>query len=161
MWNVDKLYTKRNICIKIEKKQHMWEKDKENIRHLIYIYIYIYIKEYNVCNKSGHKTMVHVMRKNKVKNTLPISSISYASSSPNNKTTLIYKTTPHFSHEWQRVYHWKVVISSSYLRPKASSPSSSPPSEKEDSLACSSEGEDAKPPRQDWQQAMRSILMFI
>ena len=34
-------------------------------------YIYIYIKEYNVCNKSGHKTIVHVMRKEYIKTSLP------------------------------------------------------------------------------------------
>ena len=82
VWNIDKLYMRRNMCIKIEKKQYMWDKDEENIHHLIYIYkyiyIYIYIKEYNVCNKSGHKTIVHVMRKTihqnlttSLKNTLP------------------------------------------------------------------------------------------
>ena len=40
VWNKDKLYTRRNICIKIETKQHMWDKGEENIHHLIYIYIY-------------------------------------------------------------------------------------------------------------------------
>ena len=41
VWNIDKLYMRRNMCIKIEKKQYMWDKDVENIHHLIYIYIYI------------------------------------------------------------------------------------------------------------------------
>ena len=49
------------MCIRIEKKQHMWDKSEQSVHH--FIYIYIYIKEYNVCNKSGHKTIVHVMRK--------------------------------------------------------------------------------------------------
>ena len=56
----------------VYKKKHMY-KDRKETTHVrqrwrkhtsSYIYIYIYIKEYNVCNKSGHKTMVHVMRKN-------------------------------------------------------------------------------------------------
>ena len=68
--------------MKIEKKQHMWDKSEENIHHLIYIYIYI-SKKYNVCNKRGHKTMVHVMKiyqnlTTSLKNTLPLSSMSYA-----------------------------------------------------------------------------------
>ena len=37
MWNIDKLYTRKNMCIKIEKKQHMWDKGEENIHHHIYI----------------------------------------------------------------------------------------------------------------------------
>ena len=62
VWNIDKFYTRRNMCIKTEKKQHMWDKGEEK-HTLSHIYIYIYIlKKYNVCNKSGHKTMVHVMR---------------------------------------------------------------------------------------------------
>ena len=44
---------------KERKKQHMWDKGEE--KHTS-SHIYIYIKEYNVC-KSGHKAMVHVMRK--------------------------------------------------------------------------------------------------
>ena len=58
VWNIDKMYTRRNMCIKIKKGQHMWDKDKE--KHISYIYIYI--KEYNV-RKSGHKIMVHKVRK--------------------------------------------------------------------------------------------------
>ena len=46
--------------MKIENKQHMWDKSEENIHH---IYIYIYIKKYNNVYKSGHKTMVHVSEK--------------------------------------------------------------------------------------------------
>ena len=43
-----------------KKKQHVWDKGEE--KHTSsHIYIYI-LKKYNVCNKSGHKTMVHVMR---------------------------------------------------------------------------------------------------
>ena len=62
VWNIDKLYIRKNMCIKIEKKNNTCEtKVKKNIHHHIYIYIYI-LKKYNVCNKSGHKTMVHVMR---------------------------------------------------------------------------------------------------
>ena len=60
VWNIDKLYTRRNMYIKREKKHHM-PKKKTYIISYIYIYIYI-LKKYNVCNKSGHKTMVHVMR---------------------------------------------------------------------------------------------------
>ena len=47
----------------VYKKKHMYKDRKEithvkkNIRHLIYI-----LKKYNVCNKSGHKTMVHVTK---------------------------------------------------------------------------------------------------
>ena len=37
VWNIDKLYTRRSTCIKIEKKQHMGDKGEENIQHLIYI----------------------------------------------------------------------------------------------------------------------------
>ena len=40
VWNVDKLYKRRNMCLKIEKKQHMWDKGEET--YIIYIYIYIY-----------------------------------------------------------------------------------------------------------------------
>ena len=29
VWNIDKLYTRRNMCIKIEKKQHMWDRGEE------------------------------------------------------------------------------------------------------------------------------------
>ena len=36
VWNIDKLYTRRNMCIKREKKQHMWEKCEENIHHHVY-----------------------------------------------------------------------------------------------------------------------------
>ena len=57
VWNIDKLYKKRNMCLKREKKQHMWDKGEET-----YI-IYIYIKKYNNVYKSGHKTMVHVSEK--------------------------------------------------------------------------------------------------
>ena len=48
-----------------KKKQHVWDKGEEkHTSSHIYIYIYIYIlKKYNVCNKSGHKTMVHEVRK--------------------------------------------------------------------------------------------------
>ena len=50
VWNIDKLYTRRNICIKIENKQYMWDKGEE--KHTSsHIYIYIYIKEYNVSKK--------------------------------------------------------------------------------------------------------------
>ena len=45
--------------------------------------------------------------------------------------TLIYKTTPPFCHEWQRVNHWEGVISSSYSELEASSSSSSLPSVEE------------------------------
>ena len=76
MWNIDKLYTRRNMCIKIEKKQHMSDKCEENIHHLIY-------------------------------------------------TSL------------------------------------SPPSEEEDSLTNSGEGEGAKPSSRDWWWAMQPILVFI
>ena len=73
-------------------------------------------------------------------------------------SSLIYKTTPPFCWEWQRVNHWEVIISSSYSEPEASSSSS--PSE-EDSSACSGEGEGAKPPRRDKQQVIQPILVFI
>ena len=54
------------MCLKREKKQHMWDKGEET-----YI-IYIYIKKYkNVC-KNGHKTMVHDNEKDISKmNSLP------------------------------------------------------------------------------------------
>ena len=39
VWNVDKLYKRRDICLKREKKQHMWDKGEET--YIIYIYIYI------------------------------------------------------------------------------------------------------------------------
>ena len=39
VWNIDKLYTRRNMCIKIEKKQHIWDKGEE--KHTSsHIYIY-------------------------------------------------------------------------------------------------------------------------
>ena len=68
VWNVDKLYKRRDICLKREKKQHMWDKGEETY----IIYIYIYIKKYkNVC-KNGHKTMVHDNEKDISKmNSLP------------------------------------------------------------------------------------------
>ena len=63
------------MCIKIEKKQHMWDKSEE-------IYIYIYISQkYNVC-QSGNKTMVHEVRKDTSKphyiaqSTLPLTSLT-------------------------------------------------------------------------------------
>ena len=62
VWNIDKLYTRRNMCIKIEKKQHIWDKGEEK-----HTSSHIYIKEYNVCD---HKTMVHVMRKEYTKTSL-------------------------------------------------------------------------------------------
>ena len=37
VWNVDKLYKRRDICLKREKKQHMWDKGEET--YIIYIYI--------------------------------------------------------------------------------------------------------------------------
>ena len=37
VWNVDKLYKRRNKCLKREKKQHMWDKGEET--YIIYIYI--------------------------------------------------------------------------------------------------------------------------
>ena len=40
VWNINKLYKRRNMCIKREKKQHMWDKGEKNI-HDIYIYIYV------------------------------------------------------------------------------------------------------------------------
>ena len=44
VWNIDKLYTRRNMYIKIEKKQNMWDKGEEkHISSFIYIYIYIYL----------------------------------------------------------------------------------------------------------------------
>ena len=33
VWNIDKLYIRRNMCIKREKKQQMWDKVK-NIYHI-------------------------------------------------------------------------------------------------------------------------------
>ena len=47
VWNIDKLYRRRNMCIKIEKKQHMWDKGEEIIHHLIY------------CNEKYNKTSLH------------------------------------------------------------------------------------------------------
>ena len=49
LWNIEKLYKRRNMCIKRENKQHMWDKGEE--KHTSYnIYIYIskntmYVKE--------------------------------------------------------------------------------------------------------------------
>ena len=113
-----------------------------------------YISKNTMYVKSGHKTMVHEVRKDTPKphyipqSTLPLSSISYASSPPNNKTTLMYKTTLNFYHKWQKVHHWEVIISSSLeeLEPLASS-SLSPP--EKDSSRGSSKGEGAEPPRRD------------
>ena len=55
VWNIDKLYTRKNLCIKREKKQHMWDKGEENIHH--------HISKNTMYVKSGHKTMVHEVRK--------------------------------------------------------------------------------------------------
>ena len=55
VWNVDKLYKRRDICLKREKKQHMWDKGEET-----YI-IYIYIKKYNNVYKSGHKRLQEIL----------------------------------------------------------------------------------------------------
>ena len=157
VWNVDKLYKRRNMCIKREKKLHMWDKVK-NIHHHIY-------KEYNVC-KNGHKAAIHEVRKDTSKShyisqsTLPLSSISYASSPPNIMTTLICKITPPFCHEWQRVHHWEVVISTSLEELEPSTPSTSSPLE-EDSSVGLGEGEGAKSPRRDWRRVVRPILVFI
>ena len=55
------MYTRRNMCIKKErKKQHMWDKGEE--KHTS-SHIYIYISKNTMYVKSGHKAMVHVMRK--------------------------------------------------------------------------------------------------
>ena len=59
VWNVDKLYKRRDICLKREKKQHMWDKGEET--YIIYIYIYIYIKKYNNVYKSGHKRLQEIL----------------------------------------------------------------------------------------------------
>ena len=110
VWNIYKLYTRRNMCIKRKKKQHMWDKVK-NIHH-IYIYIYIYRKKkYNVwVKRSQDNCTSKEKRYNKTslyqsKTLSPQLVYLYASSPPNKKTTLIYKTTPPFCHEWQRVSH--------------------------------------------------------
>ena len=43
LWNMDKLYKRRNMCTKRENKQHMWDKGEEkHTSYNIYIYIYIY-----------------------------------------------------------------------------------------------------------------------
>ena len=75
VWNIGKLYT-RNMCIKKEKKQHMWDKGEEkNIHHHI-------SKEYNVrqkwsqdhCTRSEkqyNKTSLHPS-----KHALPLTSLS-------------------------------------------------------------------------------------
>ena len=65
------------------------------------------IKEYNVCKKWSQdqgicnekyiKTSLHPSKT--LKATLPLSSMSYASSPPSTYTTVIYKTTPLFCHE--------------------------------------------------------------
>ena len=113
-----------------------------------------YISKNTMYVKSDHKTMVHEVRKDTPKphyipqSTLPLSSISYASSSSNKKTTLMYKTTLPFCHKWQKVHHWEVVISSSLKELELSTSSSSSPPE-ENSSRGSSEGEGAKPPRWD------------
>ena len=134
------------MYIKREKKQHMRDKGEEK-------HTSSYISKNTMYVKSGHKTMVHEVRKDTPKpyyipqSTLPLSSISYTSSPLNKKTTLTCKTTSLFCHEWQRVHHWEVVISSSLeeLEPLASSLSSSP--SEEDSSAGSGEGEGVKPLR--------------
>ena len=55
------MYTRRNMCIKKERNNTCETKVKKNIHHLIYIYIYI--SKNTMYVKSGHKAMVHVMRK--------------------------------------------------------------------------------------------------
>ena len=76
VWNIDKLYTRRNMCIKKEKKQHMWDKGEEDI-HYHHHHHHIYIKEYNVC-KRGHKNMVYEVRKATTKpHYIPQSSLPY------------------------------------------------------------------------------------
>ena len=83
VWNIDKLYTRRNMCIKIEKKQHIWDKGEE--KHTSsHIYIYqriqcVWSQDYGTCNEKG----IHKNLTTSLKNTLPLSRISYASSPPN------------------------------------------------------------------------------
>ena len=171
VWNIDKLYTRRNMCIKTEKKQHMWDQGEKNIHHHICVCVYIYVNEYNVCKKwsQGHGTCnekrIHQNLTTSLKNTLPLSSISPMLAFPLTLRLISStKTTPPFCHEWQRVYHWDVIISLSYSKPKPepeASSSSSPPSEEEDSSTCSNEGEGTKSPSWDWRRAMQPILMFI
>ena len=102
------------MFIKIEKKQHIRDKGEEkHTSSRIYIYICVCvcvcvcIKEYNVCKKWSQdqgicnekyiKTSLHPSKT--LKATLPLSSMSYASSPPSTYTTVIYKTTPLFCHE--------------------------------------------------------------
>ena len=101
------------MFIKIEKKHICETKVKKNVHHLEYIYICVCvcvcvcIKEYNVCKKWSQdqgtcnekyiKTSLHPSKT--LKATLPLSSMSYASSPPSTYTTVIYKTTPLFCHE--------------------------------------------------------------
>ena len=47
------------MCIKREKKQHMWDKGE---KHTSSLYIYIYIYQGSTMYVRGYKTKVHVMR---------------------------------------------------------------------------------------------------
>ena len=67
VWNIDKLYTRRNMYIKNRKETtHV----RQRWRLHTSFHIYVCIKEYNVCKKSGHKTLVHVKRKEYIKTSL-------------------------------------------------------------------------------------------
>ena len=99
VWNIDKSYKRRNMSIKRENKQHMWNKVK-NIHHHIYrkkntMYVKMITRLRYVKWEKIHKSLT-----TSLESTLLLSSISYVSSPPNIMTTLIYKTTPPFCHEW-------------------------------------------------------------
>ena len=86
--------------------------------------------------------------------------MSYTNSPPKYKTTFKPKTTPPFCHEWQRVSHWEVVISSS-LEELASSSSSSLTSPSSFVKAYGEgDGEIAKPPRRASRRAMHLMQVF-
>ena len=91
VWNIDKLYKVRNMHIKRDKKQHIWDKGEKHTSSSSYIYIYIYQR--STMYVKSHKTKVHVMRTIQqnlttyLKSTLPY---RYFSSLFNNKTTLSY-----------------------------------------------------------------------
>ena len=87
VWNIDKLYKVRNMHIKRDKKQHMWDKGEKHTSSSSYIYqrSTMYVK--------SHKTKVRVMRTIQQNLTTYLKSTllyRYFSSLFNNKTTLSY-----------------------------------------------------------------------
>ena len=86
--------------------------------------------------------------------------MSYTDSPPKYKTTLKPKITPFFCHEWQRVSHWEIVISSSLEELASLSSSSSASSSSLVEAFGEGDEEGAKPPRRACRCAIRLTWVF-